>query len=62
MLDPRYYEFEIIFLRSFFMFWPLKLSNVALVVGINGEIGDSKPAEEVRATLGGLTSSYSWRP
>ena len=54
VLDPRYYEFEIIFLRSFFMFWPLKLSNVALVVGINGEIGDSKPAEEVRATLGGM--------
>jgi hypothetical protein len=46
------YEFESYFLRSFLLFWPLKLSNVSLNIAIDAESNSTIPASELYETLG----------
>lgn len=49
--DIRYYEFEAIFLRSFMLFFPLKLSNVSLTVAIDAEQHNTPQARELYGTI-----------
>ena len=53
-LDTKYYEFESLFLRTFMMFFPLKASNVTLMVAIDGEQSTTNPAVELRDTIDGF--------
>ena len=55
--DGRLFEFESLFLRSFLMFWPHKISNVSLNVGIDVEKKTSKRAVELGATIQSLNIS-----
>ena len=52
--DPRYYEFEATFLRSFMLFFPLKLSNVSLIVAIDAERDKTPAAIELKDTISGV--------
>ena len=54
--DPRYYEFEATFMRSFLLFFPLKLSNVSLILAIDAERDKTPEANELRVTVGGIDS------
>jgi hypothetical protein len=55
-LDLRYYDIETLFLRTFLLFWPLKLSNTSLNIAIDAEVATSREANELRETLDGVRS------
>ena len=48
VISNRDHEYETIFLRSFLLFFPLKLSNVSLTVAIDIEHSESKQANELK--------------
>ena len=50
----RYFELETIFLRPFLLFWPLKLSNVSLIVAYDAEQNASSHALSLTSTIQGL--------
>jgi hypothetical protein len=49
--DPRHYEYETIFLRSFLLFWPLKVSNVSVRVALDGETEGCKHYNMIKSTF-----------
>ncbi len=49
--DPRFYEFEVIFLRSLLLFWPLKVSNTSLMLVYDEERGTSEYMRLTRDTV-----------
>ena len=52
----RYYEFEQLFLRSFMLFWPHKVSNTSLNVIVDEERTSTAEYRELVSTIGGVTS------
>ena len=51
IISNREHEYATIFLRSFLLFFPLKLSNVSLTVAIDIEHSESKQALDLRRTF-----------
>ena len=52
--DKKYYEFESLFVRPFMMFFPLKASNVTLIVAIDDEMSTTSQAAELTDTIDGF--------
>lgn len=55
--DPRFYEAEIMFLRTFKFFWPLFLSNTSLNVVYDAELESSLWVATYKGTLSELAPS-----
>jgi hypothetical protein len=51
---PRYHEYETVFLRSFLLFWPLKVSNVSVRVALDGEDENSEHYNRVKSVFEGV--------
>lgn len=47
----RYYEVELMFLRTFIFFWPLAISNTSVILAYDDELASSQFVRELKATV-----------